>query len=65
MKFYTVYKTVNKTNRKYYIGKHITDDPYDGYLGSGKHLKRAIKKYGEESFQKFVLYIFDNENALS
>lgn len=65
MKFYTVYKTVNKTNRKYYIGKHITDDPYDGYLGSGKHLKRAIKKYGEESFQKFVLYIFDNEKEMS
>lgn len=61
MKFYTVYKTVNKENGKCYIGKHITDNPYDGYLGSGKYLKRAIKKYGIESFEKFVLFIFDNE----
>jgi len=64
MKFYTVYKTVNKENGKYYIGKHITNDPYDGYLGSGKILKRAIKKYSIESFQKFVLYIFDNNEEM-
>lgn len=64
MKFYTVYKTVNKENGKCYIGKHITDNPYDGYLGSGKYLKRAIKKYGIENFSKFVLYIFDNKEDM-
>lgn len=43
-KFYTIYKTVNLINSKYYIGKHETDDPYDRYLGSGILLQAAIKK---------------------
>ena len=60
MKYYTVYETVNKETGQSYRGKHITDNPYDGYLGSGKYLKRAIKKYGIENFSKFVLYVFDN-----
>ncbi len=64
MKFYTVYKTVNKINKKYYIGKHITDNPYDCYIGSGKWLKRAIKKYGIENFEKSVLYIFNNRKDM-
>ncbi len=64
MKFYTVYEVKNKVNDKTYRGKHITDNPYDGYLGSGKYLKRAINKYGIESFEKFVLYIFDNKEDM-
>jgi group I intron endonuclease len=40
----------------YYIGCHQTADLNDGYLGSGKHLKRAIKKYGQENFKFEVLY---------
>lgn len=47
-KMYTIYKTTNKIDGKIYIGKHETQDLKDGYLGSGTHLKRAIKKYGEE-----------------
>ena len=35
----------------------------DGYLGSGKHLKRAISKYGENSFTKEILFIFDNQRS--
>jgi dissimilatory sulfite reductase (desulfoviridin) alpha/beta subunit len=48
-----------------YIGKHITNDPNDSYLGSGKHLNRAIKKYGKENFVKEVLHIFDNEDDMN
>lgn len=47
-------------NGKYYFGVHKTKDPYDGYLGSGKLLKRALKKYGEPAFLKNVCFIFDN-----
>jgi hypothetical protein len=52
---YTVYKTVNLANGKFYIGVHKTNDPNDSYLGSGKHLRRAINKHGVENFKKEVL----------
>jgi len=58
--FYTVYKTTNLINGKYYIGAHKTLTPYDTYLGSGVALKKAIEKYGEQNFTKDVLFIFDN-----
>lgn len=54
-KYHFVYKTVNKANGKYYIGKHSTDDLNDGYLGSGTLLKKALKKYGKENFEREII----------
>jgi hypothetical protein len=48
-----IYKIINKINGKWYIGKHNGSDP--NYLGSGKILKTAIKKYGKENFEKIIL----------
>jgi len=59
--FYTIYLTVNKINGKKYIGKHVTKDLQDSYLGSGIILSNAIKKYGKDNFEKHVLYIFESE----
>lgn len=45
-----IYKTTNLVNGKNYVGQ----DMYGNlrYLGSGKYLVRAIKKYGKENFTK-------------
>lgn len=59
--YYTFYKTTNNKNGKYYFGVHKTKDLDDGYLGSGVGLKRAIKKYGKESFTKIIVKFFENE----
>lgn len=56
---YTVYKTTNQINQKFYIGVHKTKNPNDAYLGSGKHLQQAIRKYGIENFVKEILFCFE------
>lgn len=62
-KYYIVYKTTNLKNNKFYIGVHAqNEDPqtFDGYLGSGNVIKRAIHKYGRSSFQRETLAWYDN-----
>lgn len=59
--FYTIYKVTHKETGKVYIGKHQTTDPNDGYMGSGKRIVNAIKKYGVEAFEKEVLHVFETE----
>lgn len=57
---YLVYKITNLVNGKYYIGQHQTKNPYDDYIGSGKLIKRAVKKYGLSCFIKEFLFDFDS-----
>ena len=55
---YFLYETKNLINGKIYIGVHSTDNSEDRYLGSGKVLITAIKKYGIENFQRTILEEF-------
>lgn len=61
MKKYLIYKIVNKINNMIYIGCHVTTNINDSYMGSGTNIKKAIKQYGLENFDKYILYQFDNE----
>ena len=63
-----IYKITNLINQKYYIGKRHTksNDPLnDGYWGSGKLIKAAIKKYGLSNFKKEILEICDTVEELN
>ena len=58
---YIIYKTTNLVNGKFYIGKHQTSNLDDGYVGSGKLLKRAIKKYGLDQFKTEIVEVCPTE----
>jgi len=63
-KYYIVYQITNKLNNKIYIGIHITENIHDKYMGSGSNIKKAIKEFGVENFEKIVLFNFDDKEKM-
>ena len=57
-KYHYFYKITNLLNNHFYYGVHSTDNLEDGYMGSGKRLHYAYKKYGMENFNKEILKFF-------
>lgn len=58
--YYFIYKTTNLIDNKFYIGVHKTDKIEDGYLGSGRYLKNAIKSHGKENFKREIFEFCDS-----
>jgi group I intron endonuclease len=62
-KYGFVYITTNIINGKRYIGQtafKLGEKKNNSYLGSGKYLRKAISKYGRESFTREILFIADS-----
>jgi len=62
--FYYLYEIKNLVNNKIYVGVHKTNIVDDGYMGSGKVILSAIRKYGIDQFQKTILETFENSEAM-
>lgn len=58
-----IYEIENLINGKKYIGKDSKNNP--NYLGSGKYLKLAIKKYGRSSFKKTIIEVCSTVEELN
>lgn len=61
-----IYVTTNLINGKMYVGQRkINRHDWRTYLGSGTTLKKAIKKYGRENFDRKIIDIAFNANELN
>jgi hypothetical protein len=63
--YHYIYKTTNLLNGRYYYGMHSTDNIDDGYMGSGKRLKRSVNKHGVENHKVEILEFLPDRKALS
>lgn len=62
--YFIIYETVNKVNNKKYRGAHVTQNLNDGYMGSGRLLKKALAKYGFENFERTILCECDSIESM-
>ena len=63
---YYIYLIVNKVNGKTYVGQRKSSKEWyeDKYMGSGKVLGFAKKKYGVENFEKLLIqYCYSKEET--
>jgi len=60
-KYIYIYRIINLTNKKCYVGFHATNNEYekDNYFGSGILIDKAIKKYGINNFVKGIIEYID------
>lgn len=63
-KYHYIYKTTCNVNGKYYIGMHSCSNLEDGYMGSGKKLRRSLNKHGIENHTKEILEFLNDRESL-
>jgi len=59
-----IYLTTNLINGKKYIGARKYTKDWKYYLGSGVELKKDIKKFGRENFERKILEDVRDENEM-
>lgn len=57
-----IYKTTCLANGKIYVGQTTSSDP--SYLGSGRKITDAVKKYGIDNFKRKILKVCYNQKQL-
>jgi hypothetical protein len=62
--YHYIYKTTYKNSGKYYVGMHSTDNLNDGYIGSGKIIRYAIKRYGKDNFIFEIIEFLSDRKSL-
>jgi len=60
---YSNYTTTNNINGKIYCGVHNEESADKWYLGSGKLIKQAIKKYGRTNFTRVIDHLWEDSEA--
>lgn len=61
-----IYKTINKINGHIYIGQTTQKgNHFKYYLGSGRLINKAIKKYGKKNFERELLVECSNQDHLN
>ena len=62
-----IYITTNMVNGKRYLGQKRFDEwnKWKAYLGSGRALKNALKKYGKENFSRNIICLCYYEEELN
>jgi hypothetical protein len=63
MRKHYIYK-ITRDDGHYYVGMHSTDNPNDGYFGSGKIIVASIEKHGKEKHKKEILEYLPSREAL-
>jgi group I intron endonuclease len=61
--YHYIYQITNKTNGYIYIGVRqslLAPELDSTYMGSGKHVKSAIQKYGAQQFEKTIISLHES-----
>jgi hypothetical protein len=63
-KYHYIYKVTRITDGMYYVGRHSSNKPNDGYFGSGSRISKSLRYHGKEAHQKEILEYLPDYDSL-